>query len=183
MVPAVSPETEAKTFLRESCASGVCVPLKSELSQWPVKLWQAPGSAPYYYNADLDNGIVKTMYVYEKTNDGLANYISYDFEYDEQGRLTDKTVNHWDCWKKCYTPSYKLHLDYSDDCYELTRSDWNERKHAWKPSAEKAVYHIEEDHLTSVEYLQRDADNTYHYVNSLSVLNPRDGLLLANATR
>ncbi len=62
MVTAVSPAgenacgssvKEAKTFLRESCASGVCVPLKSELSQWPVKLGQAPVSAPYYYNADL----------------------------------------------------------------------------------------------------------------------------------
>ncbi len=62
MVPAVkpggeyacgSPGTEAKSFLRESCASGVCIPLKSELSQWPVKLRHAPASASYYYNADL----------------------------------------------------------------------------------------------------------------------------------
>ena len=53
MVPAISPGMETKTFLRENCASGVCVPLKSELSQWPVKLRQAPVSAPYYYNADL----------------------------------------------------------------------------------------------------------------------------------
>ncbi len=139
----------------------------------------------YYYNADIEDGIVKTMYVYEKSDNALVQYLSYDFTYDAQGRLTEKTVSRWDCWKKAYQPSYQLHIDYSADSYELTRNDWNERSQSWTPTAEKAVYHLSEGQLTGVSYMKRNGngDSAYHTVKHLQVLDTYEGMLLAGLDR
>ena len=50
-------------------------------------------NSEYFYNADIVNGIVTTMYVYDSSDTGLTPKFSYDFKYDAEGRLIEKTVN------------------------------------------------------------------------------------------
>ena len=65
-------------------------------------------SSEYYYNADIENGIVTTMYVCHQEAEGLSPRLSFHFDYDAQGRLTEKVVSRWDNWNKCYQPAYRL---------------------------------------------------------------------------
>ena len=54
-------------------------------------------NAPYLYNADMEDGIINKVEVYEKkSNDQLAAKMEYRYSYDEQGRLTEREVMRWD---------------------------------------------------------------------------------------
>ena len=46
--------------------------------------------SPYYYNADIDNGQVKTMYVFDRQGESLIGKAEYRYEYDAEGRVTVK---------------------------------------------------------------------------------------------
>ena len=47
-------------------------------------------NSQYYYNADIENGQVKTMYVYDKQGESLSGKLEYRYTYDNQGRVTSK---------------------------------------------------------------------------------------------
>ena len=134
----------------------------------------------YYYNADIEDGIVKTMYVFDQNNEVLTPKMTCDFNYDEQGRLTEKTVCRWDCFDMQYKLDYKLSMTYADDHYELARCEWDVCKNTWKDSEEKIIYHLGNGHLQSVNFLRKDQFGDYHSVNHLDVLDPFEGLLLAD---
>ncbi len=136
-------------------------------------------NSEYYYNADIDNGIVKTMYVYDKVSNGISPKLSYDFKYDAEGRLIEKTVNIWDSWSKQYKPSFRLEMSYYDNSYEVALSLWNKHKKEWKTSSEKIIYQIENDQVTTVNYLQRNHQGEYDPIDCMSILDPSEGLLLA----
>lgn len=136
-------------------------------------------SSEYYYNSEMENGVIKTMYVYDQVENGLSPKLAYHYDYDAQGRLTEKVVCRWDCWSKDYQPTYRLQLTYTDEGYELAQSVWNKKKHEWKDTNEKAVYHIEKGQVLSVNYLQKDAQGDFQTANHLTVFSPYEGVLLA----
>ena len=136
-------------------------------------------NSEYFYNADIDNGILTTMYVYEDHADGLTPKYAIHFDYDDFGRLTEKEVCRWDIWGKDYKPDYKLQYTYFDDGYELARSTWEEKENTWK-SEEKMVYHIGSDNQMNVSHLFKDDRGNYHTMNHM-VVNPSDeSMLLAD---
>ena len=49
-------------------------------------------NSQYCYNADMDNGRITTMYVYDKHEGGLSGRLEYRYAYDAEGRVTSKTV-------------------------------------------------------------------------------------------
>lgn len=135
-------------------------------------------NSEYYYNADIDNGILRTMYVYENHTDGLTPKLAIHFDYDDYGRLTEKEVCRWDMWEKDYQPDYKLQYTYFDDGYELARSTWEGKKNTWK-SDEKMVYHFGNDNQMNVSHLFKDNRGNYHTMNNIVVNGSYDNLLLA----
>ncbi|MBO4607967.1 MAG: DUF3836 domain-containing protein [Prevotella sp.] len=136
-------------------------------------------SSEYYYNAEIENGIVTTMYVYHQEAEGLSPRLAFHFDYDAQGRLTEKVVSRWDSWNKCYQPAYRLQYSYTDEGYELARSEWNKKRQEWKDAKEKMVYQIEKDQVLSVNYLQKNHQGDYCLSHQLTVFSPYEGLLLA----
>ena len=133
----------------------------------------------YYYNADIENGIVKTLYVFDKSDNCLNKKMAYHFDYDEMGRLTEKTVCKWNQWKNEYKPDYRLQLTYCDNSYEVLHTKWDAKHNEWKSNSEKAIYHIDNGHLLSVNYLRMDTNGDFQFVDHLRILDPFDGLLLA----
>ena len=49
----------------------------------------------YFYNADINDGVVETIYVFSQNGAGLQEKLACHYDYDEQGRLTEKTVCRW----------------------------------------------------------------------------------------
>lgn len=134
----------------------------------------------YFYNADIENGQVTTMYVYDRTFDGLSPKLEYRFTYDDAERLTAKEAFAWNEESGEWQHSYKLNISYTNDGYEVERSNWDSMANAYKTAEEKAVYRFEFNHLMSVNYLELDHEkNTFNLVNQMLIMNPKNDLLLA----
>ena len=136
-------------------------------------------NSEYFYNAEIENGVVTTLYVYNQEEVGLSPRLAYRFDYDAQGRLTEKVVCRWDNWNKSYQPSYRLQYNYTDEGYELAHSVWNKNNQEWKDAKEKVIYHIEKDQVLSVNYLEKKNQGDYRLSNHLNVFSAYEGLLLA----
>lgn len=133
----------------------------------------------YCYNADIDNGIVRTMYVYEKSATGLIPTYSYQYDYDEAGRLSTKTAYRWNAESNCYQTSYQLCMAYLVDTYELSRSVWDNRADNWQTDTQKMVYQLDGSQNLSVNILQRDTQGRYHAVDHFLIQDAHGDQLLA----
>lgn len=134
----------------------------------------------YYYNAEIEDGIVKTMYVFDHSGERLQEKLACYYDYDGQGRVTEKTVCRWDSYAKQYAPDYKLHFTYGSDGYELARCEWNAKCGTWNSYNEKIVYQIDNGHLQTVNFLRLDHDGYFRSVDHLNVIDPFEGILLAD---
>lgn len=138
------------------------------------------GNNQYFYNADMENGQVKTMYVYDRTFDGISPKLEYRYTYDDAERLTTKEALAWNEATGEWQQSYKLSIRYTNDGYEVERCTWDSKANAYKTAEEKAVYRFELNHLMSVNYLQRDKEsNAFKMVDQMLIMNPKNDLLLA----
>ena len=135
----------------------------------------------FAYNADIENGAVKTMYVYERNGDSLKQKLAYHFNYDEEGRLIEKTTCRWNTVYNDYLPESQLQLTYHNDGYELALSQWNQEQKTWTPALEKALYCFDLDHLVSVNYLRLNQEGDYRTVEELTISNPYYNTLLAGS--
>ena len=136
-------------------------------------------NSEYFYNADIENGIVTNLYVYQQGDNGLAPKAMNHYEYDEQGRLTEKVVSRWDIWTKEYQPAYRLQMIYDNDGYELAYSTWNTKEKTWNLSSEKTIYQFEDGQLLSTNSLQRNNQGEYQSVEHTIIMNPYEDQLLA----
>ena len=112
-------------------------------------------NSSYYYNADMENGKVTTMYVYESDSEVLTSKLAYNYTYDEQDRLVKKEVMRWNSVSGKWENDYSLDLIYNEDGYELSRSVWDKRTQAYLPTMEKAVYQYVTDQVVAVNLKNR----------------------------
>ena len=133
----------------------------------------------YYYNADTENGAVTTLYVYENSAGYLAPKLCYHFDYDNQGRLTERITCRWNARTKSYLPKSCLRFNYLENEYELSHSTWNDKTSTWNHIDQKMLYCLDSDQLDSVTHIlvgNNDAETT---VKRLFILGPNNDNLLA----
>ena len=63
-------------------------------------------NSDYCYNADIENGVVNALYVFDNKSDYLTPTYAYQFTYDEAGRLSEKATYNWNKETKTYTNSH-----------------------------------------------------------------------------
>ncbi|MBO4821181.1 MAG: DUF3836 domain-containing protein [Prevotella sp.] len=107
----------------------------------------------YCYNADTENGAVTTLYVYENKAGYLTPKVCYHFDYDEQGRLTERIRCKWNAEAKTYLPKSCLRFNYTENDYVLSHSTWNNNTSSWNPTDEKMLYSLGSDQLDSVTHI------------------------------
>lgn len=138
----------------------------------------------FFYNADMEDGRITTLYVYNKSGEQLDRKFEYRYTYDEADRLTSKEVLTWNGVMGEWERSYRLQLSYNEQGYTVERSLWNSRDEAYMPADEMAIYKYEFSHLLSVNYLKRsNADHQYELIDNMLLMNPKNDLLLADVTR
>ena len=139
-------------------------------------------NAMYCYNANIDNGRVNTMYVYNRDGNYLTAKLAYNYEYDDQDRLVKKEVLRWNERRNEWVKDHCLELTYDIEGYEVSKRNWNRKDQAYEPAREKAVYHYEFSQVMSVNYLRRHAtEKDFESVDQMLVMNPSDDILLATA--
>ena len=139
-------------------------------------------NATYCYNANIDNGRVNTMYVYNRDGNYLTAKLAYNYEYDDQDRLVKKEVLRWNERRNEWVKDHCLELTYDIEGYEVSKRNWNRKDQAYELAKEKAVYHYEFSQVMSVNYLRRQAiENGFESVDKMLVMNPAEDILLATA--
>ena len=139
-------------------------------------------NAMYCYNANIDNGRVNTMYVYNRDGNYLTAKLAYNYEYDDQDRLVKKEVLRWNERRNEWVKDHCLELTYDIEGYEVSKRNWNRKDQAYELAKEKAVYHYEFSQVMSVNYLRRHTtEKGFESVDRMLVMNPAEDILLATA--
>ena len=82
-------------------------------------------NSKYYYNADIENGTVKTMQVLANGGDCLEGKVEYRFTYDASGKLATKEVCRYNMLTGKYEPKQRYDYQYTSDGFNVERHLWN----------------------------------------------------------
>ncbi len=117
-------------------------------------------NSQYCYNADIENGQVTTMYVYERQGESLSGKFEYRYEYDAEGRVASKTVMKRDAATGRLVPDCRYDFAYTAGGYTMEHSRWNERRRAFDPADSRTCYAAQGDGLVSVTSYELSADGS-----------------------
>ena len=135
----------------------------------------------YMYNGDMEDGVVNKIEVYEKNhNQQMEQKMEYCYEYDEQGRLTNKEMLSWDEATQSWTKSSRLTYKYYKNGYNVEVSHWNAEKQAYDLPSEVTLYRSQAPNLTTVKtYKMNETQDNMYLSSSMVVMEPLDSRLLA----
>ena len=131
-----------------------------------------------YFNANfeanaqgVDNAIVQQ---------NVAQKIEYRYEYDEQGRLSNKETLSWDEAKKEWQKSSRLSYKYFKNGYNVEVSSWNAEKQAYDIPSEVTLYRSQAPNLTTVKtYKMNETHDNMYLTSRTVVMEPLGTNLLA----
>ena len=135
----------------------------------------------YMYNGDMENGVVNKIEVYEKNADQqMEQKMEYCYEYDEQGRLSNKEMLTWDEAKQEWTKDSRLTYKYYKKGYNVEVSHWNKEKQAYDLPSEVTLYRSQAPNLTTVKtYKMNETQDNMYLSSSMVMMEPLDSRLLA----
>ena len=116
----------------------------------------------------------------QSTENTVAQKIEYRYEYDEQGRLSNKEALSWDEAKKEWQKSSRLTYKYYKNGYNVEVSSWNADKQAYDLPSEVTLYRSQAPNLTSVKtYKMNETHDNMYLTSRTVVMEPISGNLLA----
>jgi len=135
----------------------------------------------FMYNGDMEDGVVNKIEVYERNaNKQMEQKMEYCYEYDEQGRLTNKEMLSWDEAKKEWTKSSRLTYKYYKNGYNVEMSYWNADKQQYDLPTEVTLYRSQAPNLTTVKtYKMNEKQDNMYLTSSMVMMEPLDDRLLA----
>ncbi len=137
-------------------------------------------NSQYCYNADIENGKVTTMYVYDKDGEHLSGKLEYRYSYDVLGRVTAKEVYRRDAATGIMMPDSRYDYTYAPGGYAVERSLWNSRRNGYDSADSRTEYRMETEGVVSVStYETADGGTEMKLVDNLLAIVPAEGGLLA----
>ena len=135
----------------------------------------------YMYNGDMEDGVVNKIEVYEKNDQQqMTQKMEYCYEYDAEGRLTNKEMLSWDEANKQWTKNSRLTYKYYKNGYNVEVSYWNKEMQAYDLPSEVTLYRSQAPSLTSVKtYKMNEKKDNMYLLSSMIVMEPVDSRLLA----
>lgn len=116
--------------------------------------------SPYYYNADIDNGQIRTIYVYDKHGESLVGKTECRYEYDTCGRVTAKEVYSRSAATGLMTPRSRYEYTYTDDGYSLVHRKWNAGKQAFDKADSRTDYRMAAEGVMAVTNYELQEDGS-----------------------
>lgn len=135
----------------------------------------------YMYNGDMEDGVVNKIEVYaQNANQQMTQKMEYCYEYDEQGRLSNKEMLSWDEARKVWTKSTRLTYKYFKNGYNVEVSKWNAAKQAYDLPSEVTLYRSVGPDMTSVKtYRMNETQDNMYLTDRMIVMEPIDNCFLA----
>ena len=111
---------KAKNLLKSLCASALFLLSTVTLS--------AENDSNLFYNSEVANGLKVAETIYKADGSGLANYMKYNYTYDEQNRLTMSEAMKWDAQSDQWQKDMCMRYAYEGNHITTTYDQWNEGK-------------------------------------------------------
>lgn len=108
----------AKSFVKTLCASALLLTSSLTLS--------AENDSNLYYNSEEVDGLKVAETIYKADGDLLANYMKYNYTYDEQKRLTMSEAMVWNSRDNKWQKDLCMRYTYQDGYTTTTYYRWNE---------------------------------------------------------
>lgn len=80
------------------------------------------------YNAEEANGMKVAETVYKMDGGTLANYMKYNYKYDDQKRVTEREAQKWSLVDNCWTNDMCIRYAYKGKSMTTTYYKWNNKK-------------------------------------------------------
>lgn len=107
-------------------------------------------NADYAYNADIENGILTTQYIYRKSLSHrgknactmLTPHVKHCYSYDAEGRLANRTTYFWSTTAGDWQTSYRLDYSYQPGLSIVECSKWNAAANRFASPSDRMVYEV-----------------------------------------
>lgn len=135
-------------------------------------------NSQYCYNADMENGKVTAMYVYEKRGEALSGKAEYRYTYDALGRVLSKEVLRMSAATGRLEPESRFAYSYTGGAYAVEYSRWDSRRHCFAPAESRTCYAPAGEGVMSVATytLGEDGSATALVDNVLALVPAGDGM-------
>jgi hypothetical protein len=142
-----------------------------------ISLAGEKGNHPKFFN---DNDGAKamaqsqTICIFDENTGYLSPNVKYFFSYDENGRVIEKKVHHWDKNKNAWVHSYLLKYTYQDDAVTIDFAAWNKRKGKYNDISERAIYKVDANMLTACNFFRKETvvDSSWNLEHSIFIHAP-----------
>ena len=107
-------------------------------------------NADYAYNADIENGILNTQYIYRKSQSHrgknactmLTPHVKHCYSYDAEGRLANRTTYFWNATTGDWQTTYRLDYSYQPGLSIVECSKWNAAANRFASPSDRLVYEV-----------------------------------------
>ena len=80
------------------------------------------------YNPVEENGVMVGQTVYKMNGSTLANYMKYNYKYDDQNRMTESEAMKWNAVKNTWANDMCIRYAYQGKSVTTTYYKWNNKK-------------------------------------------------------
>jgi len=116
-------------------------------------------------NEEVQNDLIVAKTIFKQSGTYLYNHMRYEFTYDDENRLTNKTASKWDGVKEKWIPYFRMSYQYADNEITLSYARWNEKHQSYDKDVRKSVYEMNAENMP-VAY---KSNRIYHTVNLLTM--------------
>lgn len=134
----------------------------------------------YYYNADVENGKVVSINVYDDFNKNLSQKLQYRFTYDDENRLSSREALKWNSRTQRWENYYALDYAYTDQGYTLSRREWDGKKNVYGEVDEKMVYENISGEVMALNCYKKSEKGGMKLAYNMLVMHPQGDMLLAD---
>ena len=107
-------------------------------------------NADYAYNADIENGILTTQYIFCKSQSHrgkkaytmLTPHVKHCYSYDAEGRLANRTTYFWNATTGDWQTTYRLDYSYQPGLSIVECSKWNAAANRFASPSDRMVYEV-----------------------------------------
>ena len=111
----------------------------------------------------------------------MEQKMEYCYEYDEQGRLTNKEMLSWDEATQQWQKSSRLTYKYFKNGYNEEVSQWNADKQTYDIPSQVTLYRSQAPNLTTVKtYKMNETHDNMYLTSRTVVMEPLNTYLLAS---
>ncbi|MBQ7422815.1 MAG: DUF3836 domain-containing protein [Prevotella sp.] len=138
------------------------------------------GTGNFVYNADMEQGQVKSLCVFNQKGTYLERKLKYSYAYDAEERLVRKEAFIWNEYKNQWEPDYRLDYAYTETGYSLERRNWDRHAKEYGDACSAMEYEMVFGNVMAVNIYKYNARaEELRLTGNMLVMNPQESQLLA----